>query len=149
MVKANRQIWPECRGHTPTLFHPGILNDHRETGPQFDVSSEGWCFSHHYTGALGPTHTTWEAPPAGLTSTSPSSNLVFLRGLPSRYWPLSTLLSFSGQTVLGYRVIYLLANTYLLQHVFLGRSISPPFHDSPLLLKINDLLTSHVPVSNV
>ncbi len=41
--EANRQIWPGCRGHTSTLFerHPGIFNDHRESGPRFNVSSEG------------------------------------------------------------------------------------------------------------
>ncbi len=37
---------------------------------------------HHYTGALGPTQTTGWAPPAGLTNTSSSSNLVFPGGLP-------------------------------------------------------------------
>ncbi len=42
---------------------------------------------------------------AGLTNTSSSSNLVFPIGLPSRYWPGSTLLSFSGRPVLGCRVI--------------------------------------------
>ncbi len=34
-------------GVTPLLFferHPGIFNDHRESGPQFNVSSEGRCF---------------------------------------------------------------------------------------------------------
>ncbi len=60
-----------------------------------------------YTGALGPTQTTGWAPPAGLTNTSSNSNLVFPGGLPSRYWPGSTLLSFSGQPVLGCRVIWL------------------------------------------
>ncbi len=32
---------------TPLLFfkeHPGIFNDHRESGPRFNVSSKGWCF---------------------------------------------------------------------------------------------------------
>ncbi len=32
---------------TPLLFfegHPGIFNDHRESGPRFNVSPEGWCF---------------------------------------------------------------------------------------------------------
>ncbi len=24
--------------------HPGIFNDHRESGPWFNVSSEEWCF---------------------------------------------------------------------------------------------------------
>ncbi len=34
-------------GVTPLLFfegHPGIFNDHRESGPRFNVSSEGQCF---------------------------------------------------------------------------------------------------------
>ncbi len=34
-------------GFTPLLFfeeHTGIFNDHRESGPWFNVSSEGWCF---------------------------------------------------------------------------------------------------------
>ncbi len=44
--EANGQIWPGCRGHTSTLFerHPGIFNDHRESGPRFNVSFEGRCF---------------------------------------------------------------------------------------------------------
>ncbi len=39
MSEANEQIWPGCRGHTTTLFerHPGILNDHRESGPRFNA----------------------------------------------------------------------------------------------------------------
>ncbi len=86
--------------------HPGIFNDHRESGPRFNISSEGqWFFPHHYTGALGLTQTAGWAPPAGLTNTSSSSNLVFPGGLPSRYWPGSTLLRVSGQPVLGYRVV--------------------------------------------
>ncbi len=35
---------------TPLLFfegHPGIFNDHRESGPRFNVSSEGRCFLHY------------------------------------------------------------------------------------------------------
>ncbi len=103
-------------GVKPLLFfkwHPGIFNDHRESGPRFKVSSEGRCFftvlcPRHYTGALGPTQTIGWAPPAGLANTSSSSNLVFPGGLPSRYWPGSTLLSISGQLVLGCRVIWLL-----------------------------------------
>ncbi len=34
-------------GGTPLLFfegHPGIFNDYRESGPRFNVSSEGRCF---------------------------------------------------------------------------------------------------------
>ncbi len=90
--------------------HPGFFY---ESGPQFNISSKGqflfsvWC-PHHYTGALGPTQTAGWAH-SGLSNTSFSSNLVFSGGLPSRYWPGSTLLSFSGQPVLGYRVIWLLA----------------------------------------
>ncbi len=91
--EANGWIWSGCRGYT-LLFserYSGIFNNHRESGPRFSVSSEGRCFlqysvPRHYTGALGPTQTTGWAPPAGLTNTSSSSNLVF-PGLPSRYWP--------------------------------------------------------------
>ncbi len=41
--EANGRIWPGCRGNTLLFFkgHPGIFNDHRESGPQFNVSSEG------------------------------------------------------------------------------------------------------------
>ncbi len=60
-----------------------------------------------YWGVRTQTQTTWCAPPAGITNTSSKSNLVYPRGLPSRYWPGSTLLSFSGQPVLGCRVIWL------------------------------------------
>ncbi len=105
--------WPGHRGYTPTLYEKchGIFNNHRESGPRFNVSSERrCCFTvqcpRHYTGVLGPTQTTEWAPPAGLTNTSSSSNLVFPGGLPSRYWPGSTLLSFSGQPVLGCGVIW-------------------------------------------
>ncbi len=37
-------------GVTPLLFfewHPGIFNDHRESGPRFNISSEGRCFLQH------------------------------------------------------------------------------------------------------
>ncbi len=35
-------IWPEHRGYTLTLYDEchGILNDHRESGPRFNVSSK-------------------------------------------------------------------------------------------------------------
>ncbi len=44
--EANGEIWPGCRGNTLLFLegHPGIFNDHRESGPQFNISSEGWCF---------------------------------------------------------------------------------------------------------
>ncbi len=38
-----------------------FFNDHRESGPRFNVSSEGRCFLQYsvpVTGALGPTQTT-------------------------------------------------------------------------------------------
>ncbi len=62
-------------GYTPTLYEKchGIFNDHRESGPQFNI---------HYTGALGPTQTPEWAPPAGLTNTSSNSNLVCPRRSP-------------------------------------------------------------------
>ncbi len=39
-------IWPGHRGYTPTLYKKchGIFNDHRESGPRFNVSSERRCF---------------------------------------------------------------------------------------------------------
>ncbi len=38
-------IWPGHRGYTPTLYEKchGTLNDHRESGPRFNVSSERRC----------------------------------------------------------------------------------------------------------
>ncbi len=38
-------IWPGHRGYTPTLYKKchGIFNDHRESGPRFNVSSERRC----------------------------------------------------------------------------------------------------------
>ncbi len=76
------------------------LTSHPKDGAFYSI------VSRHHTGALRPTQTTGWAPPAGLTNTSSSSNLVFPGGLPSRYWPGSALLSFSGQPVLGCRVIW-------------------------------------------
>ncbi len=102
LIRASGGNWPGHWDYTPTLYEKchGIINDHRESGPWFNVSSERRCFltvlcPRHFTGALGPTQ--------GLTNTSSSSNIVFLGGLPSRYWPGSTLLSFSGKPVLGCR----------------------------------------------
>ncbi len=97
-------------GVTPLLFfegHPGIFNDlflqsHPKDGALFLL------YSFPIT-ILGPTQTAGLAPPAGLNNTSSSSNLVFPGGLPSSYWPGSALISFSGQPVLGCRVIWLLA----------------------------------------
>ncbi len=39
-------IWPGHLGYTPTLYAEchGIFNDHRESGPRFNVSSERRCF---------------------------------------------------------------------------------------------------------
>ncbi len=44
--EANGEIWPGCQGYTLLFFkaRPGIFNDHRESGPQFNISSEGRCF---------------------------------------------------------------------------------------------------------
>ncbi len=62
---------------------------------------------HYCTGALGPKQATGWAPPAGLPNTSSNSNLVFPGGLPSMYWPGSTLLRFNGQPVLGSHMMML------------------------------------------
>ncbi len=57
-------IWPGHRDYTPILYEKchGIINDHRVSGPWFNISSERRCFltvlcPRHYTGALGPTQT--------------------------------------------------------------------------------------------
>ncbi len=44
--EASGLVWPGCRGNTLLFIegHPGIFNDHRESGPRFNVSSEGRCF---------------------------------------------------------------------------------------------------------
>ncbi len=36
------EFWPGHQGYTPTLYEEchGIFNDHRESGPRFNVSSE-------------------------------------------------------------------------------------------------------------
>ncbi len=85
---------------------------------------EGRCFLQYsvpslYWGIRTHRPTGW-APPAGLTNTSFSSNLVFPGGLPSRYWPGSTLLSFSGKPVLGYRVIVVTLSVaeWLFEHYY-------------------------------
>ncbi len=95
--------WPGHRGYTPTLYEKchGIFNDHRESGPWFNVSSERRCLltvqcPGHNTGALGPTQNAGWAPPAGLTNTSSSSNLLLPGGLPSRYWPAQPCLASVG-----------------------------------------------------
>ncbi len=101
-------------GVTPLLFFegwPGIFNDHRGSGPRFNISESGAFYSivslSLYWGVR--THTDCRvSTPADLTNTSSSSNLVFPGGLPSRYWAGSTLLSFSGHPVLDCRVIWLL-----------------------------------------
>jgi len=46
LSEANGQIWPGCRGTLLLIFegHPMIFNDHRESGPRFNVTFEGRCF---------------------------------------------------------------------------------------------------------
>ncbi len=57
------------------------LNDQRESGPRFNVSSERQCFltvycPRLYTGELGPTQTTGWAPPVGLTTNISYSGIL-------------------------------------------------------------------------
>ncbi len=49
-------IWPGHRGYTPTLYEKchGIFNDHRDSGPWFNVSSEGRCFFSQRLGIYDP-----------------------------------------------------------------------------------------------
>ncbi len=82
-----------------------IFNDHRESGPRFNVSSERRCFlqysvPRHYTGALGPTQTTGWAPPAASLTPLQQQNLVFPRRSPNPGTDqLRPCFSFSGQPV--------------------------------------------------
>jgi len=67
-------------GVTSLLFfegHPGIFNEHRVSGPRFNVSSGGQCSlslkcPRLYTGALGPRQTTICWPIHVLTRLSPA-----------------------------------------------------------------------------
>ncbi len=84
--EASGLVWPGCRGYTPASFsnipllffegHPGIFNDHRESGPQINILSYSTVSPSLYLG-VRPTHTTGWAPPAGLINTSSCSNLVY------------------------------------------------------------------------
>ncbi len=107
-----RENWPGHQGYTSTLYEkcPGIFNDHRESGPRFNVSSKGAFYSIMSLSLYWDvrTHTDCRVstlcwPHKHLFQQQPS----FPGGLPSRYWPGSTLLSFSGQPVLCCRVIWL------------------------------------------
>ncbi len=103
-LEANREIWSGFRGNTLLFFegHHGFFNYHREPGlMRRTVLFYSIVSPSLYWGVRTPQTTGW-APPAGLTNTTSSSNLVFPGGLPSRYWPGSTLLR---QPVLGCRVI--------------------------------------------
>ncbi len=47
MVRGQWSEFGQDAGVTPLLFfeeHTGIFNDHRESGPRFNVSPEGRCF---------------------------------------------------------------------------------------------------------
>ncbi len=103
-----------------------------------------------------PTQTTGWAPPADLTNTSSSSNLVFPGGLPSRYWPGSTLFSFSGQPVLGCRVIWLRQPWCSYHGCLNGCQVSRIFDSIGMdqiidqnIVKISKLFSSDCVVSNV
>ncbi len=112
--EANGEIWPGCWGLHSSLFSKDILGflpesqDLGLTSLPKDSAFYSIVSLSLYWGVRTPHRPGW-APPAGLTNTSSNSNLVFPGGLPSRYWPDSTLLSFSGQPVLGCRGIWLLA----------------------------------------
>ncbi len=56
MVGGSGRIWPGCRGYTLLFFegHPGIFNDHRESGPRLNVSSERPCFFQYIVPVTAP-----------------------------------------------------------------------------------------------
>ncbi len=50
MVRGQWASLARTPGVTPLLFiegHPGIFNDHRESGPRFNISSEGRIIKKH------------------------------------------------------------------------------------------------------
>lgn len=89
--------WPD--GESQVGNFAMIFDDHSESGPPFNVSSEGRHLLQHSVPITalgrwdlivttgGKTASYWP------TNTSSSSNLVFTGGLPSRYWPSPNLLS--------------------------------------------------------
>ncbi len=92
-------------GVTPQLFfdrHTGIFNDHRESGPRFNVSSEGRCFftvkcpRQYHWGIRTPNRPQGEHPLLASLTPLPTATQSSLEVLPSRYWPGPTLLSFSS-----------------------------------------------------
>jgi len=72
-----------CTHGTAVKSSHWIFNDHRKSGPRFNISSERQClllYPHHYSGVLGPTYHRVRHP-TGLTNTSSSS---FPRRSPSK-----------------------------------------------------------------
>ncbi len=51
MVRGQWASLARTPGYTPTLFRrtSGVFNDHRESGPRFNVSSEGRKDTHTHT----------------------------------------------------------------------------------------------------
>ncbi len=49
LTRASGGTLARTPGLHPTLYEKfhGIFNDNRESGPRFNVSSEGWCFLHY------------------------------------------------------------------------------------------------------
>jgi len=78
-------LWLETFTQWSVTSHFIAIREYRTTGQKTLVTWQCFKCPGHYTGALGPTQITGWAPPAGLTNTSTSSNLVFSGGLPSRY----------------------------------------------------------------
>ncbi len=97
---------------TPQLFfegHPLIFNDHRESGPRFNISSKGRCFLQYSVPVtiLGRYDTDHRvSTPRWSHEHLFQHQPTFPRRSPIQVLTSSTLLSFSGQPVLGNRVIY-------------------------------------------
>lgn len=111
--------WEFCQdiGEPPTLSDEchGMFNDHSESGPWFNTSSEEWHLTlhrpHHCTGALDYNiRTSGKTVPYWPSNTTSSSN-VFPGGLQSRYEPIlhsAHLLIFSHSAETGYVLVWLL-----------------------------------------
>ncbi len=100
-------------GVTPYCFSKDILgffNDHRESGPQFNVSSEERCFLTVPSLFWGARTYTWaqgEHPLLALLTPLPSASKFSQEVFHPGTYQAQPCLAFSGRPVLAYRVIWL------------------------------------------
>ncbi len=91
-------IWPGHRGYTPTLYEKchGIFNDHRVSGPRFNVSSESTVAaveSFRFLGSTISQDLKWDNHIASITKKA-QQRLYFLRQLRKFNLPQELLKQF-------------------------------------------------------